>query len=130
MGESVGLVGVLIFVFFGAAFNAVCAWIYSGRGSAAFIVSVIIAMISFIALMGCMANSIANPPQWCEYTVKTYYLDGGSKIEKVRSDITPYIYTDRGSYWLQGCEPQIIGVVRFDIISKKPIDSSEAPICY
>lgn len=120
----------ILFIFFAAAVNATFAWMFRGRGSSAFIVSVVIAALSFIVLIGCIANSITDPPQWHEYTVRAYYLDGGSKIEKVRSDRTPYIYTYKGSYWLQGCEPQIIGVVRFDIISKKPIDSSEAPICY
>lgn len=63
-------------------------------------------------------------PQMYEYTVKAYYLGGSERIMKVKSDqYGPQINSSYGSYSLDTRFDGVYekGVVRFEVISKRPI---------
>lgn len=75
-----------------------------------------------LLILALVAN--AQPPQMYEYTIKAYYLGGSERIMTVKSDkYGPQIESYRGSYSLDtrfdGVYEQ--GVVRFEVISKRPI---------
>lgn len=62
-----------------------------------------------------------KPPKY-EYTVKAYYLGGSQRQIKVTAgDNGPQIYSNRGSYTLVADDVIEQGVVRFEVISKRPI---------
>lgn len=62
-----------------------------------------------------------EPPKY-EYTVKAYYLGGSERQIKVTAgDNGPQIYSSRGSYTLVADDVVEQEVVRFEVISKRPI---------
>lgn len=59
-----------------------------------------------------------------EYKINAHYIDGQTKTLTIESRSDPKIKAKRGTYWLgaDGCFE--LGVVRFEIISKKKIEKS------
>lgn len=57
-----------------------------------------------------------------EYKINAHYIDGQTKTLTIKSRSEPKIKAKRGTYWLgaEGCFE--LGVVRFEIISKKKIE--------
>lgn len=114
-----------LFVFAGSAFLSLLAGIEADRGNdtAKTIsrVSLSVAIISVVIAFGKLIYDCKNPPARYEYTVRAYYLDGGSRILKYESTTDPYIESYHGSYWLNSgsCDVREPGAVRFDIVSKK-----------
>lgn len=122
MVESI--IGLAPFVFVCSAFLSLLAGIDADRDDTAKTISRVsfaVAIISIVIAFGTLIYDYNNPPTKYEYTVRAWYLDGGSRILKYESTTGPYIESYHGSYWLNsgscdGIEP---GVVRFDIVSKR-----------
>lgn len=59
-----------------------------------------------------------------EYKINAHYIDGQTKTITIESKSDPKISARRGTYWLgaDGCFE--LGVVRFEIISKKKIEKN------
>lgn len=123
MTESI--IVLALFVFVGSVFLGLLAGMSADLGddTAKTIsrVSLSVAIISAVIAFGTFIYDCKNPPARYEYTVKAYYLDGGSRILKYESTTGPYIESYHGSYWLNSgsCDGREPGVVRFDIVSKR-----------
>ncbi len=90
----------------------------------------LIAVLALATIVICLVHKTNHPTQMYEYTVRAYYLDGGSRILKVESDDKgPEIGSYKGSYWLDTRYGYVVekGVVRFDVISKHKITEGVKP---
>lgn len=83
------------------------------------------AMTAIFGLVMLIASFLLPGPQMYEHTIKAYYLDGGKcQMKIIAGDKGPEIHSSYGSYSLVGNDTCIIGVVRYETISKRPIAHS------
>lgn len=104
---------------FGAALFSVN--VYYGSKPAIYIVCSFIAIaIIGIALFIYGENRYKQAPLY-EYQIQLHYIDGGLKTLRIETKQSPRIGSHRGTYWFECGNVHEIGVVRFDILSKKII---------
>ena len=54
-----------------------------------------------------------------EYNIQVHYIDGGTKTIQIKTKDYPCINSNRGTYWFSCGNVCELGVIRFDILSKK-----------
>lgn len=116
------VLGILMIIggLFGAALFSVN--VYYGSKPAIYIVCSFIAIaIIGIALFIYGENRYKQAPLY-EYQIQIHYIDGGTKTIQAVSKCYPHIGAYKGTYWFECGNVHELGVVRFDILSKKTIN--------
>lgn len=82
-------------------------------------VFVIIGICS-IALFAIAINKENERPIY-KYRILVHFLDGTQKEYVIASKDTPKVKAYKGTYWLSAGEEFILGVIRYEVLSKEEI---------